>query len=445
MKTTIATVLFLAVFTGISDASGHWSDFVKAIYKASHYQEQSDLYESSNNGTLLPIPLPIEFPDGSCTSVISPPEFPDLPRPPRDFPCSCVNPGTSAVSVHALSPFDVKIVGALGDSLTAGSGADAAIIVGSLNDYRGVVYSIGGDEDFSAGVTTLPNILQEYSPSLKGFSLGVCNRDETASALNVASPGDVSRDMKYQAYRLIDRMKLHPDVDYELDWKVVTILIGGNDLCSFCDDKELYTAERYQQHLQEALDVLHEGMPRAFINLVSVLQVAELSQLNGTICNIIHCLFCTCVKYGDDQNELVELTKEYQRVTHELIDSGRYETSDDFTVVVQPFLEETTLPLDENGDPDKSYFAKDCFHFSEKGHATAAVNLWNNMFEPVGLKSRVFNPEADVYCPTQDVPYFYTSKNSGIEPTTSSSASPRISHVFYISSMVMLFEYSFWN
>jgi len=30
-----------------------------------------------------------------------------------------------------------------------------------------------------------------------------------------------------------------------------------------------------------------------------------------------------------------------------LIDSGRYDTRDDFTVILQPFFEETVLPLDE--------------------------------------------------------------------------------------------------
>ena len=33
----------------------------------------------------------------------------------------------------------------------------------------------------------------------------------------------------------------------------------------------------------------------------------------------------------------------------------------------------------QNGQPDKSYFAPDCFHFSTKGHKEMAVALWNNM------------------------------------------------------------------
>ncbi len=34
-----------------------------------------------------------------------------------------------------------------------------------------------------------------------------------------------------------------------------------------------------------------------------------------------------------------------------------------------------------DGKPDRSYFAPDCFHYTEKGHEGAAVGLWNNLFQ----------------------------------------------------------------
>lgn len=63
----------------------------------------------------------------------------------------------------------------------------------------------------------------------------------------------------------------------------------------------------------------------------------------------------------------------------ELIDSGIYDTRDDFTVVIQPFLRDSVLPYTEDGQVDATYFAPDCFHFSDIGHAMGAINLWNNM------------------------------------------------------------------
>ena len=45
------------------------------------------------------------------------------------------------------------------------------------------------------------------------------------------------RDMYGQAEMLVKRMKGESNIDYENDWKVITIFIGGNDLCAFCKDK----------------------------------------------------------------------------------------------------------------------------------------------------------------------------------------------------------------
>ena len=36
---------------------------------------------------------------------------------------------------------------------------------------------------------------------------------------------------------LVQRMKRESNIDYENDWKVITIFIGGNDLCRYCKDK----------------------------------------------------------------------------------------------------------------------------------------------------------------------------------------------------------------
>lgn len=33
----------------------------------------------------------------------------------------------------------------------------------------------------------------------------------------------------------------------------------------------------------------------------------------------------------------------------------------------------------QDGKPDLSFFAADCFHFSRKGYAEMAMALWNNM------------------------------------------------------------------
>jgi hypothetical protein len=54
-----------------------------------------------------------------------------------------------------------------------------------------------------------------------------------------------------------------------------------------------------------------------------------------------------------------------------------------------------------------------CFvFFLGKGHAQAALSLWNNMLEPVGAKQWFWHMGAELICPTEQHPYLFTKKNS---------------------------------
>ena len=55
---------------------------------------------------------------------------------------------------------------------------------------------------------------------------------------------------------------------------------------------------------------------------------------------------CPCVlsKYRKSRDELISRTKAYHQAARDLVNSGRYDTRDDFTVVVQPMLENITVP-----------------------------------------------------------------------------------------------------
>ncbi|KAM6459276.1 phospholipase B1, membrane-associated-like [Liasis olivaceus] len=108
-----------------------------------------------------------------------------------NIPCSDRSPSnTVPVSVHKLRPGDIKVIGALGDSLTAGNGAGSSPlnILDVLTQYRGLSWSIGGNENIKA-VTTLANILREFNPSLLGFSIGKGNQNQPKAHLNQAVAG----------------------------------------------------------------------------------------------------------------------------------------------------------------------------------------------------------------------------------------------------------------
>ncbi|KAK2826410.1 hypothetical protein Q5P01_020624 [Channa striata] len=338
-----------------------------------------------------------------------------------EVPCTDRSPSpTLPTSVHELRPADIKVVAAVGDSLTAANGVGAKnnnlLLV--INEYRGLSWSIGGDENITT-VTTLPNILREFNPSLTGFSEGVGNQK---AFLNQAVPGATSSDMVQQVRVLVDKMKNNLDIDFNNDWKVITMFIGGNDICDFCTDSALLSPRNVVKHIRQALDILHSEVPRAIVNLIELLNIVPLRDLHRD--NTLGCptwfvrLICPCIlKPNNGSSELQRATdfnRAYQRGMRELIDSGRYDTHNNFTVVLQPFFREVFLPMLEDGRPDRSYFSPDCFHLSQKAHTLMARALWNNMLEPVGNKTftQDFTASIDLKCPTETHPFIRTAINS---------------------------------
>ena len=71
-----------------------------------------------------------------------------------------------------------------------------------------------------------------------------------------------------------------------------------------------------------------------------------------------------------------EFLNEINAEVETLIDSGRYDTEDDFTVVFQPGLVNGPVPILRNGNTDFGLFAPDCFHFSQRTHAIGKLNFY---------------------------------------------------------------------
>ncbi|XP_076605074.1 phospholipase B1, membrane-associated [Chaetodon auriga] len=339
--------------------------------------------------------------------------------------CTDRSPSPSIpTSVHELKPGDIKVVAAVGDSLTAANGVGAKTdnLLLVTTQYRGLSWSVGGDNNIST-VTTLPNILREFNPSLTGFSVGRGSETSAKAFLNQAVPGAKSGDMEQQVNVLVAKMKEDSRIDFNNDWKVITMFIGGNDICDFCTDTIFFSPENVVGRIKRALDILHSEVPRAIVNLVELLNVVPLRDLHND--KTLGCptwlvsLICPCIlkpKEGSTELQQVnDFNRAYQRGMRELIDSGRYDTHENFTVVLQPFMREVVLPTLEDGRPDRSYFSPDCFHLSQKAHTLMARALWNNMLEPVGNKTfyQDFEAGVDLQCPSETSPYLKTALNSG--------------------------------
>ncbi|GFO11153.1 phospholipase b1, membrane-associated [Plakobranchus ocellatus] len=318
----------------------------------------------------------------------------EFERKSNKFPCKPLPPSTEVpTSVHKLRPADVKVIGAVGDSLTAGRGA-ALGVVGLLIDFYELSWSIGGVGSFK-DMVTLPNIIREYNPDVIGASVSPYE-----SVLNEAVSGAKSDGLLNQTITLVNEIKADSRIDFESDWKVVTVFIGGNDLCAICYDYDYYNPDNYIKRVQEGLDYLLENLPRTFINLVEVLNVEMVQELNNNIlCSAVHIYACDCAafpKSKEEEAKIIEYREDYQEKLRELVKLERYHAKDDFEVVLQPFYRDTYPPYKAEGVLDLTYFASDCFHYSTKGQQAAAKALWNNMVEPVGSKRLDWHPDEEL-------------------------------------------------
>ncbi|XP_059052911.1 phospholipase B1, membrane-associated-like [Achroia grisella] len=342
------------------------------------------------------------------------------------FPCEdAVRWGRSPqppTSVHRLRPGDIDVIAALGDSLIAGNGALEEYALGALIEHRGVSWCAGGDKTWREYLT-LPNILKEFNPKLRGYSTGTGEWFSKNARLNVAFPVASDEDALKQAKIIVARMRASPDIDIEKHWKMITVFLGDNDICSAsCTSPVAWSPSAHAKKLSKALDYLHTHLPRTIVNLVPVLDVSvSVRVVRSPMCRALHSLFCACFHQGRGGRELpdlVHMSTLYQKAEATLVESGRYDTRDDFTVVWQPFMKlfNARLPL-KKPLPfaiHQSYITHDCFHFSQKGHALAANLLWNNLLEPVGNKSDNVPPVLmrEFRCPLPGAPYIFTAKNS---------------------------------
>ncbi len=133
---------------------------------------------------------------------------------------------------------------------------------------------LGGLSDWREYLT-LPNILKNFNPHIYGYSTQkglyrVPNND----ALNVAESGAEADQMVSQARELVRRMKTDRKVDFRKDWKMVTLLVGHNDICSHSCRTALEPKPKdvspkvFVKYVTKALDILYKKMPRTFVNLV---------------------------------------------------------------------------------------------------------------------------------------------------------------------------------
>jgi len=341
----------------------------------------------------------------ACLSVVACQVLNCPPLPPRSVP----------TNISDLHPNDIKVVMALGDSVTAGFGIMGKS--GLLNEYRGQSWSIGGDHN----ATTLANFLQFYSPKLQGSSLGhhllepcfgiLCPPLEyrpSQDVLNAAQSGAMVDDLAgHELDYMIKQLKANRNINFAEDWKHLTLFIGANDLCASCTfEKSFLSPAEYYKNLFAVLERVRTSIPRVFVSIVDIFNISQIYDLSLKTprCVNIHRLFfieCDCIfrSNGAKSRLLVdEYAVAYNQKSREAAAYYQSQNYLDFAVVIQPF----TRDLAMKDQPSDMLSTFDCFHPSLIAHQALATGLWNSLLTPAAMKKTNMNITDTPLCPTAD-------------------------------------------
>jgi hypothetical protein len=316
---------------------------------------------------------------------------------------------------------------AMGDSISAGFAAR-----GDLNEARDIAWSIGKG---SAHAITLPWLLEQYSQLVEGQSTKAVSPVDlqkmpagdyhpSTDRMNVAeSGGAVTRgSMDEQWHYLQDNFKNY--ADFESRWKVLTVWMTANDVCSQCSDDventEMYSS--WTAGYDKLLSNITDRLKNIYVNLVSTLDLSNVARIqkdNPQLCTAISRLFqeCWCVNNGDAK-QLTQLDRNIHVMNKRLHQFAsdwqvKLQGRTDLAVVVQPFMEGIGTNL------DSQFFSKlDCFHPNAAAHQDLAIGLWNSMLCTGDRKTQcgvAFKPNQTATCPTKDS-VFYTGPDAVPKP-----------------------------
>ncbi|ULT88897.1 hypothetical protein L3Y34_007832 [Caenorhabditis briggsae] len=285
--------------------------------------------------------------------------------------------------VNAVKPHHIRVIGAMGDSLTIGSRAQN-ILDDTRTQYPGNAYFTGMDAEVD-GHLTIYNIFrviaEETGNKLYGGSTGVGYGDN--AGFDVAIGGMKSDDILRQAQVLVQKIRAVKEIDVEKDWKLVSLWIGTNDVGDLgYGDRPPIPVDQYKAYIEKGISYLKENLPRTIVTVIAMFPPQLLQEA--------HSIMTTGHRPDSEerQKQRDELSDGYRNASYKIQNEGKFNDKN-FTVVVQPFATEyTDAYVDQQGHYNSAFYAVDLFHLSKLGHAILAKHYWQNLFEPVGEKTK---------------------------------------------------------
>jgi len=234
--------------------------------------------------------------------------------------------------------------------------------------------------------------------------------------LNAAQSGATVDNLNFQLNYLIPEMKNNPKIDFNNDWKLLTILIGANDACSLCESPNRPSvkeaADKFGLVFDNVINKLQQQVPRLFVNVLPMFNVSGVYYLtrNVSYCKDLHIVIpfeCPCgfTSNLEKRTYMDSCLQGYNDRIYAIAQKWQNRHLSDFIVTLQPVTKNLIIP-------DISYLSTlDCFHPSQKAHEKLGIAIWNSLISPVPKKRHSFNPDDPILCPDSNTllyPELYT-------------------------------------
>jgi len=307
--------------------------------------------------------------------------------------------------INDLAPQNVDVIMTLGDSITAAFGVMGR--EGKLNEFRGQSCLIGGDE----GAITLSNFIKHYNPKVFGSSIGTHFVELPGTPhwegdfLNSAQSGATTFDFTSQIAYLVNELNSNPNIDMENDYKLLSFIIGANDVCNSCWSFDRPTPEQaaqiYADNIELSLEKIYESIPRTLVNILPLFNLSGVYNLSLGVeyCKYVHDIFpfeCNCAFDSNDENRLwLDTTVTLMgKKLFEIAHSWQSNNLPGFNVVCQPF----SYNIDIANFSIDFLSNLDCFHPSLLAHQKIAIATWNSLIVPLDQKPTTFDPSTPLKC-----------------------------------------------
>jgi len=279
----------------------------------------------------------------------------------------------------------------MGDSITAGFAMIGYPPI-DLIENRDYVFSTGGADD----AFTLATIIRRYNSQVHGSSLSWTTPLTKGAWLDGGVSMAKVEDCPSQVDYLVKSLKTiyAGRVDFENDWKLLTIFIGANNICGDCQNRENSKPAWFESHLRAVLTQIEAQIPRVFVNLVEIFNISGVYYAGemSDYCKTIHDLWpheCYCVETGvkSDLDAMDKTSLAFNTISRSLAAEFAAKKNPGFTVVSQPGL--SGINLVKFPSPLAYLSNLDCFHPSLCANEAFTYQIWNNMNQPMGKKSIV--------------------------------------------------------